>query len=468
MKKILFYAGSVLSLLLIAGTAFASFYPSGGTTYRLQSSIGSADTTVNLSSFNEPVSNTPYTMSYLNSTVECGTLDPQTSKSEFISFTGIVQGTNGVQLTGVSRGLGRSYPYAASTTLASAHAGGSIFILSDAPCLFNQYAGISNVVNVTGTWSIVDPTAPTNIANKEYVDGKTFGGIGNASETATGTVQIATGAQAAAGTTNGSLGRLVIPASLATSTYNSATAGNKSIVTGVGGFIDPGFISNLSTGTTMGTTFPIGFERTVLTNTGTSTFSVPAGVTRIHVTACGAGTAGGDESNSSNITVGPGGGAGGCADGNVNVTGSSTIQYYISPGGVSTSSPAQWSSFGTNCFFLCGLPGVTVATTSATNGGFNGSRGGLATGGDINIAGQPGGAGYFSATPVANAYYPSGQGGSCAYGSGGPSRSSSISAAADGLAAAGFCSGGGGSIGVNSGAIHYGGAGSQGIIILTY
>lgn len=263
---------AILALLITGTTAFASFYPSGGTTYRLQSSIGTTDSSINLSSFKEPISNIAYTMTYLNSNIECGTLDPQTNKSEFISFTGITQNNDGTaQLTGVSRGLGRSYPYTASTTLALAHAGQSIFILSDSPCLFTQYPAKQNNEVVTGLWTAPDPASALGIANKEYVDGKTFGGIGNASETATGTVQIATGAQAAASTQNGSLGRLALPSSLATSTYNSATAVNRIPVTGGAGTLDSNFI-NTATLKFNGLTYVFpgssGAASTTLTNDG--------------------------------------------------------------------------------------------------------------------------------------------------------------------------------------------------------
>ena len=136
---------------LVAQTTQATYYPAGGGTYTLQSSIGLTNTTIKLSSFKEPVSNNLYTMSYLNSDLECGTIDPNTSKSEFISFTGITQNADGsATLTGVTRGLMRSYPYTASTTLRQPHSGQSNFILSDSLCLFNQYAVKQNNETITG------------------------------------------------------------------------------------------------------------------------------------------------------------------------------------------------------------------------------------------------------------------------------------------------------------------------------
>lgn len=156
------------------------FNPSGGGTYRLRSSVGISDTTIQLSSFKEPVSNTPYTMSYLNSSIGYGTIDPQTSRSEFVSFTGITQNSDGTAaITGVSRGLSRTPAGAgctASTTLAQRHPGQSIFILSDSPCLFSEYAVKQNDEIITGSWTVPTPTAAGNPTTKSYVDSLVNGG----------------------------------------------------------------------------------------------------------------------------------------------------------------------------------------------------------------------------------------------------------------------------------------------------
>jgi hypothetical protein len=137
------------------------FNPTGGGTYRLQTSAGSTDTSIRLSSFKEPVSNIPYTMAYMNTSIAYGTLDPQQpTRREFISFTGITQNSDGTAiLTGVTRGLSGSYPYTASSTLRQAHSGQSIFILSDAPQLFTQYAVKANAQNIYGAWTFAS-TAP--------------------------------------------------------------------------------------------------------------------------------------------------------------------------------------------------------------------------------------------------------------------------------------------------------------------
>lgn len=161
--------------------SLGAYNSSGGGTYRLKSSIGITDSTVNLAEFKEPVSDIPYTMTYLNTSVGYGTIEPQIpSKSEFISFTGITQNSDGsAQLTGVSRGLSRSISTVgciASSTLATRHGGQSAFILSDSPCHFSEYAVKRNDETISGSWTVPTPSAAGNPTPKSYVDALVNGG----------------------------------------------------------------------------------------------------------------------------------------------------------------------------------------------------------------------------------------------------------------------------------------------------
>lgn len=364
--------------------ALGAYNPSGGGTYRLQSSVGTTNTTVPLSSFKEPISNIPYTMSYLNSSIMYGTLDPQTSRSEFISFTGITQNSDGTAiLTGVTRGLGRSYPYTASSTLRQAHSGQSIFILSDSPQHFEEYGVLQNDQTITGDWHAPTPATDNSIATRAYVDGKTFGGIGGASETATGTVEIATSIEAASSTTNGSLGRLALPASLATSTYNSATAALRVVVTKNSGKIDDNFIStstlftNIASSTKIGNTyaFDIGKHMQVFTSDGT--FTVPSGIRTLRVQTIGGGGGGGNSGGHQGA-----GGAGGYSLSYVDVTGTSSIKITIGLGG-GTGNPG---TAGTATLFS------TYASSTGGNPGSSSSGGTGGVGhGDLNMTGGTGG-----------------------------------------------------------------------------
>lgn len=155
--------------------SLGTFQPSGSGTYRLASSIGTTNTTIRLSSFTEPKSELPYTMTILGSDTGFGTLEPQSpTRSEFVKFTGITQNSDGsATLTGVTRGLPRSNTRAGctgSTTLAASHGAQSLFILSDSPCFFNEYAIKQNDETITGSWLFPAPVENLNPATKAYVD----------------------------------------------------------------------------------------------------------------------------------------------------------------------------------------------------------------------------------------------------------------------------------------------------------
>lgn len=164
-----------------ADVTFGAFNPTGGGTYRLRSSIGTTDATIRLTSFKEPISNIKYTMSYLNTSIAYGTVESQvTNKSEFVSFSGITQNSDGTaDLTGAVRGLTRSPAGSlctASTTLAKSHPGQSTFILSDSPCLFAEYPVKRNDEDINGSWTFIYPTASGSPATKGYVDANVNGG----------------------------------------------------------------------------------------------------------------------------------------------------------------------------------------------------------------------------------------------------------------------------------------------------
>lgn len=244
MKKLLISVGLIIAA--VAGGFFGGilhtapaptaggFNPTGGGTYYLQASISSSQNTITLTSFTEPVSNIPYTMSYLNSDIMYGTIAPQTDNSEFVSFTGISQNSNGTAtLTGVVRGLGRSYPYNASTTLANPYPGQTRFILSSPPEFFNEYALKRSDQWITGVWgfgslptSSVACTNQNQFCNKAYIDAGLNQGAATSTFSNMGLVQLATNAQVAASTASTTEGRpLVIPSKFSTTTPGTLCTG---------------------------------------------------------------------------------------------------------------------------------------------------------------------------------------------------------------------------------------------------
>lgn len=230
----------------------ANFNPTGGQTYRLQSSISSTQTTITLSSFKEPVSNIPYTMSYLNSDIQYGTIDPQNNTTkEFISFTGITQNADGTAtLTGVTRGLGFSYPYTASTTLRQPHSGQAIFILSNPPQLYEQYGNKNNAQTISGLWSFTTnpygnsiATSTNQLITKGYADGLVASGVATSTEGQFGGVWLSSQLNMASSTHN-SLAPTVLYSKYSTS--SPYTSGLWVPITRNDGKLSPLFIATTS------------------------------------------------------------------------------------------------------------------------------------------------------------------------------------------------------------------------------
>lgn len=161
-----------------------TYNPAGGKTYTLASSISSTATTITLSSFTLPVSNTPITMAILNSDIVYGTIGPKTSSAEFISFTGITQNANGTAtLTGVTRGLDKVSPFTTNATYKLPHSGQTLFILSDAPQVFAEYAAKKNTNTFTALnvfsgfapQTDTDPVAGNDLTRLSYVQALVLG-----------------------------------------------------------------------------------------------------------------------------------------------------------------------------------------------------------------------------------------------------------------------------------------------------
>lgn len=210
------------------------YNPTGGGTYRLNSSIGSNDDSLTLTSFKEPISNIKYTMSYLNTDVAYATVEPgNSSNREFISFRTITQNSDGTATLGsVARGLSSSYPFTASTTLQKTHAGGSVFILSNSPQFYtSEFARLNANATATGRWAFVSTSTPgyttgmggssdyassSQFATKLYVDNTNNTGCSDADESTKGCVELATRTEVASSTDSSN--PLAIQSTSATST----------------------------------------------------------------------------------------------------------------------------------------------------------------------------------------------------------------------------------------------------------
>lgn len=461
-----------------------------GVPYYLHGSgVGATDTTITLTSFKTPVSSYPLSMTDFGD-IGYLTLEPgNTARQEFISFTGISQNAdNTAVLTGVTRGLSPVSPFTASTTIRKAHAGGSVAIISNPPQFYERFANKLNTQTITGTWTfasttwpIIDlstaaPTLDAQFATKKYVDDTAFSGasVVNASATARGVVELATGCEAASSTASGGSGILAIPSTLATSTYNTATAPCRIVSTGNTGKIDSFFISTstlflnqpFSVGTTTMTgslTLSGGNSASNIASTSivtftssttpTTTWTKRANLRYVIVEVIGPGGGGGGVLNSGNYGAAGGGGGGYCkkiiqasllgATETVTVGGGGGG----GPGNQNNGSQGQAaSSFGSHCTGGAGSGGAGAS-------GGSGGGGGGGTGGDINITGGSGaGTGILS-----------GIGGDSQYGHGGGYRTTDNG----GVSGVGFGGGGSGSFCDGSCSASGGGDGSGGAVFVT-
>lgn len=202
----------------------------------------------------------------------------------------------------------------------------------------------------------------------------------------------------------------------------------------------------------------IGQRKAIFTANGS--FIVPAGVTKIYVSACGGGGGGAGAAGNNGISGNAGGGGGGGAGQSVlrapyTVTPGQTIAITIGGGG--SAGAGGVSNFGGNS----GSGGSTVIGSLVTlAGGSGGSGGSLGTGG----AGGPGGSGYpnGSAGDDGPAGGAGGAGGSCPFGGGGPRVRGAQGGANNGVGGYGAGGGGGGGSACYNAATVSGGNGSPG------
>lgn len=187
------------------------------------------------------------------------TIDPGAGTSEEqASFTGLVANANGTTtLTGVKNVLCLS-PYTETSGIAKAHSGGSTAVVAVTSGLLNQFANKGNTETVTGTYTFttanrpllsVDTDTGTNEALVTFgqLSRTSFSGTVDASTTVKGIVEIATGAELAAGTGTGGTGAVIVAAG-SSFTNTSAGAGdvNKVAVLDAAGQFAVGFIKDAS------------------------------------------------------------------------------------------------------------------------------------------------------------------------------------------------------------------------------
>jgi hypothetical protein len=207
-----------LCLALSVGFAFAVNLPQGSAVFEtsLQSRISASDTSMTL------VSNAlrgGETISGYN----CFTIDEGRSDSEFVCGT-----VSGNTVADLERGLSFSTGTTTVPALKFAHRVGANVKITDFPLLQrvrHQLSGTDTIASIIRYTSHPTFTQTTDLVDKKYVDDTAFSGAAviDATASARGVVELATGAEASAGTAAGSSGVLALPASIATSTCQFAT-----------------------------------------------------------------------------------------------------------------------------------------------------------------------------------------------------------------------------------------------------
>lgn len=211
-----------------------------------------------------------------------------------------------------------------------------------------------------------------------------------------------------------------------------------------------------------------GFSNMAVLTSGTS-WTAPAGVTKIKVYVTGGGGGGGGVAFTSAALSAGGGGAGATAIKIFTVVAGSSYTYAIGSGGTGGASGGNAGNSGGSSTFTVGGTTVTGGggtgggASSSTSGTISGGSGGTATNGDMNIGGGGGGGG----APLEwDGIIPTGQGASSFWGGGGNTTGSDSTSAAGGSATA-FGAGGGGATRFGNAAAA-GGNGRAGVIVIEY
>ena len=422
------------------------------------------------------------------------TIEPGAVKEEIVACTGI----SGLTFTGCTRGLAFHGTSTASVAAnAKSHQSGSSVILSNVHYVYNKFVNVDDSQTIDGVKTFTSrPTSTTSPASsldqiatiKDIMTATTTGGV-NATPTIKGISQIATGIQAASSTAVGSTGaNLVIPTSITTS-----TAGSNYVipVTGNTGRIAPGFyqgndntwsgsniFSATSTFSGASTTFSnlVSFNGSTTINTinnigggfthiqvitsATSTWTRPAGVTKIKVRVVGGGGASGAVNTGSSGGSG-GGGGGGYSEKIIDVSATSSINVVVGFGGPSILSNSAGGTGSTTSFgnFLSASGGLGGAFSTGVIA--NGGNGGIGSNGDININGSGGGGFMQISGPSAIG----GLGGSSVLGGGAAAQTSATSF--NGLTGGNYGGGGSGCFSTAASGCTSG-AGANGVVIVEY
>lgn len=231
---LLFLLGAILGGAAITTASATTFRVVQTPTLHLYTGLSASATTMRITPFPKDLNGTKLTMTDFGSSPTV-TVDPKLSSyEEIVGFTAITDnGDNTATLTGLSRNLISKYPYTTTGT-GRTHGAGAVVVFSNNPQLYGRLGALENDQAWTGTNTFASTSMPrydvtpsaamwaaaggSELVDLNKLNATAIAGAANASETAAGIIEIATGLELASSTKLGSTGsRLVLPASLATS-----------------------------------------------------------------------------------------------------------------------------------------------------------------------------------------------------------------------------------------------------------
>lgn len=224
------------------------------------SGVSATDSSITLTSFKQPVNQYPLSMTDFGD-IAYLTLEPgNTTRQEFISFTGVTQNSDGTAtLTGVTRGLSFVSPYTASSTIRKAHPGGSDAVISNPPQFYERFINTFNSATSSGehVWSSttpprydVDPanhragtyvSTTSEFASVRFVLATGAGANVSATEAVRGEVELATQLEMSSSTATGGTGASLILQSRYATSSPSAVCGRCTPITGNNGKLSQSF-----------------------------------------------------------------------------------------------------------------------------------------------------------------------------------------------------------------------------------
>jgi len=135
------------------------------------SGVNSTDTSIDVIGLTLPNGTAITTAMLGTAAIGYGTLEPETTREENISFTGITDnGNNSYTLTGVTRGLGFKWPYTADTALRQPHSGSTILRLSNSAPFYTEFSILRNDEAVTGLKTFATGSRPQLSVDADATD----------------------------------------------------------------------------------------------------------------------------------------------------------------------------------------------------------------------------------------------------------------------------------------------------------